>query len=131
MTDILHITKTEGHITILHFDGSLDGQTENPAIESARAARNAGARFLLIDLCNVDMVTSAGLRALHTIFKMVTPHAEIEAWKKDHTSEVFKSPYFKLSGASPQIQYVLSITGFLENIPMYSTLQEALDSFSS
>jgi anti-anti-sigma regulatory factor len=130
MTDMLEITKMEeGRITILHFDGSLDGQTENLAVESARTAKNAGARFLVINMSRVEMVTSAGLRALHTIFKLFTPQEEVETWKKENTDEMFKSPYFKLSGASSEIQYVLSITGFLENISIYSTLQEALASF--
>jgi anti-anti-sigma regulatory factor len=129
MANLLEITKSEGHITILHFDGSLDGQTENIAMESARAAWNADARFLLIDLRCVDIVTSAGLRALLGIFKMFTPHEEVEAWKKENLGSVFKSPYFKLCGAAPQIQYALNITGFLENITIYPTLQEALDSF--
>ena len=131
MTDLLKITKTEGYVTILHFDGSLDRQTENLVIESARAVKNAGARFLLIDLQNVDMVTSAGLHALYGIFKMFTPHEEMEAWKKEKAGEVFKSPYFKLSGASSPIEYVLGITGLLENVALYATLQEALDSFPS
>src|SRR5512140_1787553 len=98
MTNLLDITKTEGHVTILHFDGSLDRQTEDFAIESARAAKNSGARFLLIDLSDVDVITSAGLHALHVIFKMFTPHEEVEVWKKENTGVVFKSPYFKLSG---------------------------------
>jgi anti-anti-sigma regulatory factor len=129
MTDILEITKTEGHVTILHFDGSLNKQTESLVLESARTVRNAGARFLLIDLGNVGMVTSAGLHALHGVFKIFTPHEEVEIWKKENTDGIFKSPYFKLSGASSEIQYVLNITGFLENISIYPTLQEALDSF--
>ena len=131
MSDLLDITKTEEHVTILHFDGSLDRQTEDFAIENARAVRDSGARFLLIDLSSVDVITSAGLHALHAIFKMFTPYGEVQAWKKENTEGMFKSPYFKLCGAASQIQYVLNITGFLENIAIYPTLQEALDSFPS
>jgi len=131
MSNLLEITKTDGYVTILHFDGSLDRQAEDLAINSARAARDSGARFLLIDLSNVDVVTSAGLHALHIIFKMFTPHEEVEAWKKKNTEHMFKSPYFKLAGAAPQIQYVLNIAGFLQNIAIYPTLQDALDSFPS
>jgi len=129
MTPFLEITKTEGPIITLHFDGLLDGQTETLAVESARTAKDAGARFLLIDLSQVDMVTSAGLRALHTIFKIFTPPEELQAWKMENPDLVLKTPYFKLSGASSEIQYVLSISGFLENIPIYFTAQDALHSF--
>jgi len=129
MTTILNITKTEGRVTTLHFDGHLDAQTENLAVESARTSMNAGARFLLIDMSSVEMISSAGLRALHSIYKLFTPHEEERAWIADHPDETYKSPYFKLAAASPQVNYVLSISGFLQNIPIYPSVKEASDSF--
>src|SRR5258705_7340937 len=126
MTTSLNITKTEGSATILHFDGHLDAQTENLAVESARTSMKDGARFLLIDLSELDIITSAGLRALHSIYKIFTPHEEVQAWMANHADETYKSPYFKLAGASPQVSYVLSISGFLQNIPIYPSLKEAL-----
>ncbi|MBI5822853.1 MAG: STAS domain-containing protein [Chloroflexi bacterium] len=131
MTSLLKITKTEGPVTILYFEGQLDGQTETQAVDHARAVLDAGARFLLIDLHGVEMVTSAGLRALHTIYKMFTPNEEAQAWHVDHSDETYKSPYFKLASPSSRVHYVLSIAGFLQNIPIYPTLQEGLDSFNS
>lgn len=131
MTGLLKITKTEGAVLVLSFEGHLDVKTENLAVENARAALEAGARFLLIDLHGVEMITSAGLRALHTIYKMFTPNEEAQAWHVDHMNETFKSPYFKLASPSSQVHYVLSIAGFLQNIPIYPTLREALDSFNS
>ena len=129
MTTILNITKTEGRVVTLHFDGHLDAQTENLAVESARTALHAGARFLLIDMSGVEMISSAGLRALHSIYKLFTPHEEERAWVAEHPDETYKSPYFKLAAASPQVNYVLSISGFLQNIPIYPSVKEASDSF--
>ena len=129
MTGLLKITKTEGPVTVLYFEGTLDGQAENLAVENARTVLDAGAHFLLIDLQGVDMVTSAGLRALHTIYKMFTPNEVIQAWQLEHPDETFKSPYFKLSRPSSGVHYVLSIAGFLQNIAMYPDLQEAINSF--
>ncbi len=130
MTEPLKITKTEGHVTILHFHGHLDGQTENLAIESARAVSNTGARFLLIDLGAVDVISSAGLRALLNIYKMFTLHDEETAWHKVHADELYKSPYLKLACASIHVNNVLAITGFLQNISIYPSVEEALRSFS-
>lgn len=130
MTSLLNIKKIEeGPVTVLHFEGRLDGQTEPLAVENARAVLDAGARFLLIDLQGVDMVSSAGLRAMHSIYEMFTPYSEAQAWRVEHPEETYKSPYFKLSRAASQVHYVLSIAGFLQNISMYPDLQEALDSF--
>ncbi len=131
MSSLLNIKKTTGSITVLYFEGRLDGQTEPLAVENARAVLDAGARFLLIDLQGVDMVTSAGLRALHTIYEIFTPYQEAQVWHVEHPDETFKSPYFKLARASSQVHYVLSIAGFLQNISMYPDLQGALDSFPS
>jgi hypothetical protein len=129
MTSFLNVKKVTGPVTILYLEGRLDGQTENLAVENARAVLDAGARFLLIDLHDVDMVTSAGLRAIHAIYEIFSPIHESQAWRVEHPDETFKSPYFKLSRASSQVHYVLSIAGFLQNIAMYPDLQEALDSF--
>lgn len=131
MTDALKITKTEGPVTILHFEGNLDGQTEGLAVEKAREVMDSDARFLVIDLKGVNMVTSAGLRALHTIYKMFTPNEEIQAWQAEHADETFKSPYFVLAQPSSQVHYVLSISGFLQSICIFPTMQEALASFPS
>ena len=130
MTEPLKITKTEGHVTILHFHGHLDGQTENLAIESARTVSNTGARFLLIDLGAVDVISSAGLRALLNIYKMFTLHDEETAWHKVHAGELYKSPYLKLACASIHVNNVLAITGFLQNISIYPSVEKALRSFS-
>ncbi|HEX2697931.1 MAG TPA: hypothetical protein VHM28_09495, partial [Anaerolineales bacterium] len=59
-----------------------------------------------------------------------TSHEEGETWERDHPGEVYKSPYFKLAGASSNVYYVLSIAGFLRNIPIYPTVDEAMKSFS-
>jgi anti-anti-sigma factor len=131
MTLPLKITKTEGYVTILHFHGHLDGQTENLAIASARTALNGGVRFLLLDLSGVDVISSAGLRALHAIYKMFTIHEEDEIMNQAHVGEIYKSPYLKLACATPRVYDVLGMTGFLQNISTYPTVEEALQSFSS
>lgn len=129
MTDQLKITKTEGTTPILHLEGNIDGQTEALVVNAAQETFDAGARSLVLDMGGVQMVSSAGLRALHTIYKMFTPADLAQAWHTEHPDETFKSPYFSLAQASSQVHYVLSISGFLQNICMYTTVQEALDSF--
>ena len=130
MTEKLKITKTDGQVLVLHLEGDLDGQTENLLMTEAQAVLDAGKKSLVIDLTNVNMVTSAGLRAFHNIYKMFTSPAEIQTWQAEHADEVYKSPSFKMAQPSPQVHYVLSIAGFLQNIYIYPTLEEALKSFS-
>ncbi len=129
MSEAFTVNKTDGRVTILHLVGHLDSQGEPLVLENARQVQIAGVRYLVADLSEVEMITSAGLRALHNIFKLFTPHDEIEAWQKEHQGEVFKSPYFKLAGAAPEVHYILSIAGFLQNIPIYPKVQDAVNSF--
>ncbi len=118
----LKITKEEMlgsvPVTVLHLRGWLDAQSEELLLAVARDAHTAGARFLLIDLAEVDTLTSAGMRAIQKVYKLFTA-------EEDH----FKVARVKLCNAPPQVYHVLGVTGFLQNIPNYETLQTAVDSF--
>lgn len=132
MADTLTVSKTgQGRVTILHLAGTLNAQSEQVFAEAARAAHEAGAHFLLLDLADVTMIASAGLRALQTIYKLYTAREEPEEWEASHPGEVYKSPHLKMAGATPEVHYVLSLSGFLQHIPIYPTVQEAIDSFGS
>jgi len=131
--DTLSITSSQiegkSSVTVFHLSGTMDATSENDLCRHARQAFDSGVQNLVLNMKNVEMITSAGLRALHNIFKMCTTKKEIEdARLKD---EFFKSPHFKLAAASPQVYYVLNLAGFLHNIPFYTTLEEALDSYTA
>jgi len=127
--DTLTITKIAGRVTVFQLAGKLDGQTNETLLETVRQEQAAGMRFLLLELQGLEMITSAGLGALHNIYKMLTPREAIEAWEKEKHGEPYKSAYFKLAGAPPNVYYVLNIAGFLSNIPIYPDSQQALESF--
>ena len=129
MTEGLQITKTDGKVLVMHLGGMLDGQTHEALYSAARAEYDAGVRQLVLDLKELEVITSAGLGALHNIYKLFTPKAEIEAWEKGKHGEPYKSAYFKLAAAPSNIFYVLNIAGFLSNIPVYPDLPGALASF--
>ena len=129
MADMLKITKTPGPVTVLHLAGKLDGQTHEVLMDAARLEQAAGTRFLVLDLQGLEMISSAGLGALHNIYKLLTPREEIEAWEKEKHGEPYKSAYFKLANAAANIYYVLNIAGFLSNIPIYPDVPGALESF--
>jgi len=118
----LKITKEEivrnVPVTVMHLRGWLDAQSEELLLAAARDDYESGARFLLIDLAEVDTLTSAGMRAMQKVYRLFTVEGED-----------FKVARVKLCNAPPQVYHVLGVTGFLQNIPNYETLQAALDSF--
>ncbi len=132
MADTLKITKSEkGPVKILHLAGKLDGETQAELMDAARVEHAAGTRYLLIDLTHVNHISSAGLGALHNIYKMFTPQQAVDAWEKKNTGEPYKSEFMKVAGASPSVYYVLDIAGFLQNIPIFADLEQGLKSFNT
>jgi anti-anti-sigma factor len=105
-------------VTVFHIRGWLDGQSEAQFLEAARNAHDAGTRYLLIDMSELNTLTSAGMRALQTAYQMYTP--------KDDT---IKEAHLKLCSAPPPIYDILGMTGFLHNLPMYESKESALASF--
>jgi len=107
-------------VTVLKVRGWLDAQSEEHLLAAARIAYEDGARFILIDMSDLDTITSAGIRGLQKIYQMYTP-------KEDR----FKVAHLKLCNAPPQIYNVLGITGFLHNIPMYESMEAAIETFGT
>ena len=105
-------------VTVFHVRGWLDAQSEEQLLEFARTAHDEGTRDLLIDLSELDTLTSAGMRALQKVYQIFTP--------RDEQGNV---AHLKLCNAPPQIYNVLGITGFLHNMPMYESQDAALESF--
>jgi anti-anti-sigma factor len=110
--------QAEVPVTVFRLRGWLDAQSEEQLLAAARTAYDGGARYLLIDMRELDTLTSAGMRALQKVYQIFTP-------KADH----FRVAHLKLCNAPPQIYNVLGITGFLQNIPMYESAEAALQSF--
>ena len=117
-------------VTILHLSGHLHGNTEPELLDRARQAQEDGAKHLLLDLAGLEVLTSAGLRAIHNIFNLFTPQTD-RAVIKQHGEEPYKSPYFKLVCPNPDVYYVLNIAGFLQNILIYNNVEDATSSFAA
>jgi anti-anti-sigma regulatory factor len=115
-------------VTILHLSGHLHGNTEHELLDRARQAQEDGSKYLLLDLSGVEVLTSAGLRAIHNIFNLFTPQNDRELINR-HGDEPYKSPYFKLVCPNPNVYYILNIAGFLQNILIYNSMDEAVGSF--
>lgn len=119
MEKILIIKKEEVHgITVFHLSGWLDATGEETLLAAARDSHSAGARHLLLDLSGVETLTSAGMRAMHKVYKLYTP-----------VEERMKLIRVKICNAPVHVNNILGATGFLLNIPNFPTLQAAIDSF--
>ena len=114
---------------ILHLKGHLHGPTERELLDRASQSYEDGSKYLLLDLSELEILGSAGLRAIQNIFKLFTPPSDMEIMQR-RGAEPYKSPYVKLLSPNPQIYYVLSITGFVQNLFIYNNLDDAVKSFN-
>lgn len=105
-------------VVVIRLKGWLDAQTDVKFISAAQDAHQQGERNILIDLEDVDTLTSAGIRALQKIYVLFNSEAHTI-----HTTRM------RLCNAQPQVYHVLSLTGFLQSAPNYETEQAALNAF--
>jgi anti-anti-sigma factor len=121
-------------VTIMHIDGNLDSTTYNEFQEKADELIKKGTRYLLVDFTHAPYVSSAGLRALHQIFKelnAIHPDAapSNQDIKKGIGDGTYKSPYLKLTNLSNESKMVLTSTGFDMFIEFYDDMKKAIASF--
>ena len=105
-------------IMVFHLAGWLDGQSEKQFVDTIQKAKDDGAHYVLLDMRDMDTLTSAGIRAMQRAYQILTPK-----------EESYKVAHLKLCNAPPQIYQVLGITGFLVNVPMYENREDAIESF--
>jgi anti-anti-sigma factor len=118
-----------GSATVFHLEGHLDSRSASQLESEARQAYQSGARNMLLDFSKVSSITSAGLRVVHLIYKMLTPPEDTAALSRPPSGEPLKTPYLKLANLAPEVYYVFNVSGFLHNIAIYHDLESALKSF--
>ncbi len=121
-------------ITLMHIDGNLDSSSYAEFQKQAEELIKNGARRILVDLAHSPFVSSAGLRAIHQIYKdlnAIHPDATLneEEIKKGISAGTYKSPYLKLTNLSDETKLVFITTGFDMYIEYYDDKKLAIASF--
>ena len=107
-------------VTVLEISGMINLGTARELEKRAMEEYEEGMRYLLLDLEGVDSLSSAGLRSVLSIGKMLSQESEkVEG----------KSPYLKILDPQAQIKRVLEIAGFDGLFEIYDDREEALASF--
>ena len=121
-------------VTVLHVDGNIDSSTYEKFQSTARKLIDEGARYILVDLSHAPFVSSAGLRALHTLFNELrsrNPEANLsdEQIKKGISAGTYKSPHLKLLNLSPETKTAFETSGFDMYIDTFTDRNAAIASF--
>jgi anti-anti-sigma factor len=124
--------KARVDVTLVHVHGNIDSSTYQAFEKRVEGLIDEGARYVLIDLSHVAFMSSAGLRALNSLFyrmRSLVQDRSDEDMKKGIREGTYHSAHLKLAGANKDVRQVLEISGFdmyLENLPDVKT---ALASF--
>lgn len=121
-------------VTILHVDGNIDASTYDQFQSTAKKLIDEGARYILVDLSHAPYVSSAGLRALHTLFNELrtrNPEANLseDQVKKGISAGTYKSPHLKLLNLSPATKTAFETSGFDMYIDTFTDRNAAIASF--
>lgn len=121
-------------ITVLHVDGNIDSSSYDNFLSTARNLINEGSRFFLVDLSHAPFVSSAGLRAFHTLFndlRSINPDANLsdDQMKKGISAGTYKSPHLKLLNLSPETRTAFETSGFDMFIDTFTDRNAAIASF--
>ena len=103
-------SSTVDSIIVIEASGSIDSKTA-PEFERTAMAAVQGQSEVIIDLTNVEFLSSAGLRVLLMIYRQVKA----------------KSGKVVLVGTSEEIQDIMANTGFLSFFSTADTMQEGID----
>lgn len=106
-------------VTVFKVSGMINLGTAGELEDEAREYYEGGMRNLLIDLSEVQSLSSAGLRAFLGISKMLDGGA----------GGAEKSAHLKLLNPQPQIQRVLVIAGFESLFEIFEDRDKALEAF--
>jgi len=85
--------------------------------QTGKDAYANGTRDLVLDISKVDSFTSAGIRALMVIYKLMAGN------------EGKESKHVKLVSPTPYVREVLEVAGITDSIEIFDTLDEAVASF--
>ncbi len=112
-------------VTVIYVQGQINLGSTPQLEETVRAEYDRGMRDLLIDCSEATSLTSAGLRTLLELYRL------LEGASSNASGSRGKSAHLKLLNLSPDLRRVLQIAGFDNFINIYDDLPAAVASFGA
>ena len=101
----------QGDVTILAAQGKLDAMSSPELDKRLSSMVESGIRRIVLDLVGLDYISSAGLRVFLSAAKRL---------KQAHGK-------LALANLSAQVQQIFDIAGFESILPVFKTVNEAVD----
>jgi hypothetical protein len=136
MEIIISQNQAASHVTIMQLRGALDGESYENFITEGEKLFDNGVRNLLVDMSELNFLSSAGLTGLHRVarvFRGDDRSTMEEGWSAIHAMgrerDSGLQQHVKLLNPSENIQGVLDTVGFKAFFEIYTDLEQALAAF--
>ena len=121
MEIVTSTTEARVPVSIIRISGNIDSSTYQIFQTKAEELIAGGARHILVDMTAAPYISSAGLRALHSIFN------QLRTLNKDTNTQ--GSSYLKVANLSREAREVFELGGFDTYIEVHDDIQKAIGSF--
>jgi anti-anti-sigma factor len=112
-------------VTVFYVQGQINMGSTPQLEQMARAEYDNGMRDLLVDLSDTTSLTSAGLRTLAVLYRLLEdPSSDAGASRR-------KAAHLKLLNLPSDLRRVMQISGFSSFIDIYDDLPTAIASFGT
>jgi anti-anti-sigma regulatory factor len=122
-------------LAVITLTGELDGSNFEQVIDAGRAARDGGARRIVLDLSGLTYMGSSGLVAIHSIALLLHGHEPTspeDGWQAIHDlgtplGDGSEPSPLVLAGPPPSVERVLDRSGMLRLFPVHADRATAVD----
>jgi anti-anti-sigma factor len=106
---------TQNQTSIVTISGSVDAQTAGEVTQYLSGQISAGWRQIILDMSQIDFMSSAGLRAILIALK----------GSRQQGGDLY------LAGAQAGVEKVLKMAGFTSFVKTFATIEEAAAEFNA
>jgi anti-anti-sigma regulatory factor len=113
-------------VAVVGLTGELDGSNFEQVIDAGRAARDGGAKRIVMDLSGLTYMGSSGLVAIHSVALLLRgqePTSPEDGWQALHdlssAASTDAGAGLSLAGLPPSIERVLDRSGMLGLFPVH------------
>ena len=125
-------------LAVIGLTGELDGSNFERVIEAGRAARDGGAKRIVLDLSGLTYMGSSGLVAIHSVALLLRgqePTSPEDGWQALHDlvggAREGLEDALTLAGPPPSIERVLDRSGMLGLFPVHADRASAVAAATS
>jgi len=113
-------------ITVFHVKGEIGAHNYDQIQSQVSEAVESGMRDLILDLREVTYMSSAGLRAIHAIFKIMEMKKGMDDWWQ---GRAVTSPHLKIVAPPSHVLKTITAAGFDVFLEIHKNLKDAVGSF--